>query len=42
MAITFGKTKLFNGNSIKYFSFLNDFMIAAKWIAAHRKPNQKR
>jgi len=33
----FQKTKLLNGNSIKYFSFPKDFTIAAKWLAAENK-----
>ncbi|KYN29062.1 hypothetical protein ALC57_01514 [Trachymyrmex cornetzi] len=30
----FRKTKLLNGNSIKYFSFPKDFTIVTKWLAA--------
>ncbi|XP_077281916.1 uncharacterized protein LOC143908273 [Temnothorax americanus] len=33
------KTKLLDGNSIKYFSFPKDFTIAAKWLAACGKQN---
>ena len=37
------KTKLLNGNSIKYFSFPKDFTIAVKWLAVcgKRKVNIK-
>jgi len=35
----FRKTKLLNGNSIKYFSFPKDSTIAAKWLAACGKQN---
>jgi len=35
----FRKTKLLNGNSIKYFSFPKDFTIAAKWLEACGKQN---